>query len=111
MPGHQAMAGSRMPPSQVCPCRRAAGRPTRRAASASATGRCRCVKSTSVSSANFQSRQRVQTWPTLASSSSTTSPYNPRRLLPLNFFEANSGMCGKLCARYKKNGSVAILDE
>ncbi|MBK7930382.1 MAG: hypothetical protein IPJ98_23765 [Bryobacterales bacterium] len=98
-PGHRAINGSLCPPSQFwlfqplnCP----AVPPSSRSGIA---GPLSLENITSVFPSTPASFTARNTSPTLQSNSSTTSPNNPRLLLPLNFGLAASGQCGNVCAK------------
>src|SRR5436309_14475163 len=92
-PGHQAMPGSRIPPSQALPLPSNKGPAEPPTSPLFSQGPLSLVKKTKVFPASFSRRSVSNTLPTLQSSSSTTSPYSPRGLVPLNFVEANNGTC------------------
>src|SRR6266850_4972092 len=94
LPGHQAIAGSLMPPSQVLPLPSNNSPADPPAICLLSHGPLSLVKNKKVLEASLSRRKASITRPTLQSSSSTTSPYKPRALVPLNFPEANNGTCG-----------------
>ena len=73
-PGHHAMQGTRMPPSQVLPFPSRSSPADPPAGPWVSHGPLSLVKTTSVFSASVSSRSAASICPTLQSSSSTTSP-------------------------------------
>ena len=74
LPGHQATQGSRMPPSQVLPFPPRSKPAEPPLSFMISQGPLSLVKSTRVRSARPRLRSVARIWPTLQSSSSTTSP-------------------------------------
>ena len=104
LPGHRAMHGTRIPPSNVVnfPSRRGPAEPP--ALPLESQGPLSEVKTTRVCSSTPCSRSAARIRPTDQSISSIVSPYSPRLLLPRNAGDANNGMWGIVCGTYRKNG-------
>jgi len=77
LPGHQAIVGTRTPPSHVLPLPARSGFALPPSAPFTSHGPLSLVKITSVRSVNFNSRRVSNTCPTLQSTSSTQSPNRP----------------------------------
>ena len=98
-PGHQAMVGSRMPPSQVLPLAPRNGAALPPSLPFTAQGPLSLVKMTSVRWSSFRSRNVSSTRPTLQSTSSTQSPKRPLADLPAKAAPGWMGVWTALCAR------------
>src|SRR6185312_13107081 len=83
--GQRTMAGSRNPPSQVLTFPSKNGPADPPSSLRPIQGPLSEVKKTNVLSSIFKSFSARKTSPHDQSSSSTASPYSPRRLLPRNF--------------------------
>ena len=81
-PGHQAMVGTRTPPSQVLPLLPRSGPAVVASPTTLTQGPLSLVKITNVLSASLSRRSVSSTTPTLQSTSSTQSPNFPLLLLP-----------------------------
>jgi hypothetical protein len=99
LPGHQAMVGTRTPPSQVLPLPPRSGPALPPSAPLMSQGPLSLVKTTSVFRSSFSSRSVSSTRPTLQSTSSTQSPKRPFCDLPRNFLAGMMGVCTAVCGK------------